>query len=54
MELFLYILICILFGHIISIKLDLIHFKKSLDNYKKIVDIQNQKIDETWKYINKL
>ncbi|EOO75218.1 hypothetical protein IIC_02365 [Bacillus cereus VD021] len=54
MELVLWIIIGILFSHIVCIKLDLKHLEKRLDNYKQIMDIQNQKIDETWKYINKL
>ncbi|EOW9529902.1 hypothetical protein ACO11K_003666 [Bacillus cytotoxicus] len=53
LELFLWIIIFILLGHIVCIKLDLKHLEKRLDNYKQIMDIQNQKIDETWRYINK-
>ncbi|MGX5634485.1 hypothetical protein [Bacillus thuringiensis] len=54
MELFWWIVIFILFGHIICIKLDLKHLEKRLDDYKKKMDIQDRKTDEVWRYTNKL
>ncbi|AFU16601.1 hypothetical protein MC28_5179 [Bacillus thuringiensis MC28] len=54
MELVLWIIIGILFGHIVCIKLDLNHLKKSLDTYKEMLDIQNEKIDDVWEYVKKL
>ncbi|EOO36920.1 hypothetical protein IIU_01523 [Bacillus cereus VD133] len=54
MEQFLWIAIFILLGHIICIKLDLKNLEKRLDNYKEIMNIQNQKIDDVWEYVKKL
>lgn len=54
MELVLWIIICILFGHIVCIKLDLNHAKIRLDTYKEMLDIQNEKIDDVWEYVKKL
>ncbi|MEB4820349.1 hypothetical protein [Bacillus thuringiensis] len=54
MELVLWIIIGILFGHIISIKLDLKNLAERLDNHKEIMNIQNQKTDDVWEYIKKL
>lgn len=53
MELVLWIVIFSLLGHIVCIKLDLKYLEKRLDNYKQIMDIHNQKIDEIWMYVNK-
>lgn len=53
MELVLWIIIGILFGHIVCMKLDLKHLEKRLDTYKEMLDIQNEKIDNLWSYINK-
>ncbi|SCL96060.1 Protein of unknown function [Bacillus cytotoxicus] len=39
MELFLWIIIFILLGHIVCINLDLKHLEKRLDNYNQIMDI---------------
>ncbi|KAA0780029.1 hypothetical protein, partial [Bacillus sp. BB56-3] len=54
MELVLWIIIGILFGHIVCIKMDLNHSKKRLDTYKEMLDIQNEKIDDVWEYVKKL
>ncbi|MDA2382538.1 hypothetical protein PDN41_12175 [Bacillus cereus] len=54
MELVLWIIIGILFGHIVCIKLDLKHSKERLDTYKEMLDIQNEKIDDVWEYVKKL
>ncbi|WP_270395477.1 hypothetical protein [Bacillus paranthracis] len=53
MELVLWIVICILLGHIVCMKIDLKHLEKRLDTYKEMLDIQNEKIDDLWSYINK-
>ncbi|AHJ86767.1 TPA: hypothetical protein QCV86_003012 [Bacillus thuringiensis] len=53
MELVLWMIIGILFGHTICMKLDLKHSKERLDTYKEMLDIQNEKIDNLWGYINK-
>ncbi|WP_180232662.1 hypothetical protein [Bacillus cereus] len=53
MELVLWIIIGILFGHIVCIKLDLKHYKERLDTYKEMLDIQNGKIDDVWEYVKK-
>ncbi|MCI3150151.1 hypothetical protein C5137_29260 [Bacillus cereus] len=54
MKLVLWIIISILFGHIIFIKISLQNLKKRMDNYKEIMNIQNQKIDDVWDYVKKL
>lgn len=54
MELFLWIVIFIVFGHIVCIKLDLKHLEKRLDCYKQRMDIQDKKTDEIWQYTKKL
>ncbi|MDO6662571.1 hypothetical protein [Bacillus thuringiensis] len=54
MELVLWIIIGILFAHIICIKLDLKQSEKRLDTYKEMLDIQNEKIDDVWEYVKKL
>ncbi|WP_242266299.1 MULTISPECIES: hypothetical protein [unclassified Bacillus cereus group] len=53
METILWIAIFILLGHTICIKLDLKQSEKRLDTYKEMLDIQNEKIDEIWRYTNK-
>ncbi|WP_172452187.1 hypothetical protein [Bacillus thuringiensis] len=52
-EPFLWIAIFILLSHIIFIKLDVKQLEERLDTYKEMLDIQNQKIDEIWRYTNK-
>lgn len=54
MELVLWITIGMLCGYIIFIKLDLKNLEKRLDNYKEIMNIQNQKIDDVWEYVKRL
>ena len=34
-------------------KLDVKQLEERLDTYKETLDIQNEKIDDLWKYINK-
>ncbi|EOQ01445.1 hypothetical protein [Bacillus cereus] len=53
METFLWIAIFILLGYIIFIKLDVKQLEERLDTYKEMLDIQNEKIDDLWKYIDK-
>ncbi|MCQ6306841.1 MULTISPECIES: hypothetical protein [Bacillus cereus group] len=50
---FLWIAIFILLGHIVCIKMDVKQLEHRLDTYKEMLDIQNEKIDDLWKYINK-
>ncbi len=54
MEPVLWIAIFILLGHIIFIKLDVKQLEERLDCHKQRMDIQNEKIDEIWRYTNKL
>lgn len=54
MELVLWIVIAILFGHIVCIKIDLKQLEKRLGTYKEMLDIQNEKIDDVWEYVKKL
>ncbi|PYE87623.1 hypothetical protein [Bacillus sp. 196mf] len=53
MDQFLWIAIFIFLGQTICIKLDLKQSEKRLDTYKEMLDIQNEKIDEIWRYTNK-
>ena len=53
MEPFLWIAIFILLGHIVFTKLDVKQLEERLDTYKETLDIQNEKIDDLWRYINK-
>ncbi|CCW04282.1 MULTISPECIES: hypothetical protein [Bacillus] len=38
---------------IVCIKMDLKYLEKRLDTYKEMLDIQNEKIDDSWRYFNK-
>ncbi|WP_154213789.1 hypothetical protein [Bacillus cereus] len=53
MELVFWIVIFIVLGQIVCTKMDLKNLKKRLDTYKEMLDIQNEKIDDLWRYINK-
>ncbi|BAR86679.1 iron compound ABC transporter permease [Bacillus thuringiensis serovar tolworthi] len=53
MELVFLIVIFIVLGQIVCTKMDLKHLEKRLDIYKEMLDIQNEKIDDLWRYINK-
>ncbi|MCQ6343206.1 hypothetical protein NPM06_27065 [Bacillus cereus] len=53
MEPFLWIAIFILLGQIVCIKMDLKYLEKRLDTYQEMLDIQNEKIDDSWRYFNK-
>ncbi|EEN04872.1 hypothetical protein P4493_22300 [Bacillus thuringiensis] len=45
--------IFIVLGQIVCTKMDLKDLKKRLDTYKEMLDMQNEKIDDLWRYINK-
>lgn len=53
METFLWIAIFILLSQIVCIKMDVKYLEKRLDTYKEMLDIQNEKIDDSWRYFNK-
>ncbi|AGV99478.1 hypothetical protein BTT_54810 [Bacillus thuringiensis serovar morrisoni str. 4AA1] len=53
MELVFWIVIFIVMGQIACTKMDLQQLEKRLDTYKEMLVIQNKKIDDLLRYINK-